>query len=128
MLTLVGSSKKESKSKMLVFGFVDNIQDLMAASDLLVGKGGGLTITESLCMGLPMVLVGALPGQETRNVSCMLSNGSARRAHSTTQAVSQIKEFISHPELLREYRLSAEKLGKPRAAYQIGELAQEVCH
>ncbi len=120
--------KKESKSKMLVFGFVDNIQELMSASDLLVGKGGGLTITESLCMGLPMVLVGALPGQETRNVSCMLSNGSARSARSATQAVSQIKEFISHGELLREYRLSAEKLGKPRAAFHVGDLAQEVCH
>jgi processive 1,2-diacylglycerol beta-glucosyltransferase len=120
--------KKASPSKLLVFGFVDNIQELMAASDLLVGKGGGLTITESLCMGLPMVLVGALPGQETRNVSCMLSNGSARRARSATQAVSQIKEFISHEELLREYRLSAEKNGKPRAAFHISDLAQEVCH
>lgn len=120
--------KKGSGPKILVFGFVDNIQELMSASDLLVGKGGGLTITESLCMGLPMVLVGALPGQETRNVSCMLSNGSARRARSATQAVSQIKEFISHGELLREYRLSAEKLGRPRAAFHIGDLAQEVCH
>ena len=126
--SLFDSLQKKASPKMKVFGFVDNIQELMAASDLVVGKGGGLTITESLCLGRPMVLLGALPGQETRNVSCMLSNGSARRAHSVSQAVFHIQEFMSNPELLREFRLAAEKYGRPKAASQISQIVYEACH
>ena len=50
-----------------VYGFVDNIDELMDAADLLITKPGGITSSEALNKGLPMILLKAIPGQEEDN-------------------------------------------------------------
>src|SRR5262249_38248921 len=54
-------------SRLVVYGFVEDIASLMAAADLFVGKSGGLTTAECLAMRLPMVVFDPIPGQEERN-------------------------------------------------------------
>ena len=61
------SDRAVDRPLLKVFGFVDHMQELMAASDLVIGKGGGLTITESFSQGKPIILFQSIPGQETRN-------------------------------------------------------------
>ena len=51
----------------------------MAAADLLVGKAGGLTSSEAMSRGLPMVLIEPIPGQEERNADHLLEAGAAIR-------------------------------------------------
>ena len=55
------------ESRVKVFGFVDNIRQLMGAADFLVTKAGGLTLREALAADLPVISFGSLPGQEARN-------------------------------------------------------------
>lgn len=102
-----------------VVGFVDNVQELMASSDLMIGKGGGLTVTESLCLGKPMILFGSVPGQETKNASSMSRQGVARVAHSLDEVVRFTVDLMSSPELLKECTSAALRLGRPKAAADI---------
>ncbi len=105
------------------YGFVDNIHELMAASDLIVGKGGGLTITESLCVGKPMVLFGAVPGQETRNVDQVVACGAAKRARSLNEVVEQVTAFRKDTRLYREASEAIEKIRCLNSAEKILRLA-----
>ena len=50
-----------------VYGYVDNMASLMLAADFIVCKAGGLIVSEALAAGLPLLLVEAIPGQETGN-------------------------------------------------------------
>ena len=54
--------------RLRVLGYRRDIPDLMAASDLLVTKGGGLSLTEALYVGVRTVVVPGLPGQEHANI------------------------------------------------------------
>jgi len=58
-----------------VEGFVNNMPEWMAAADVLVTKAGPGTITEGLLSGLPLVLIGKVPGQEDGNVDFVVGNG-----------------------------------------------------
>ena len=108
-----------------VFGFVDNIQELMAASNLVIGKGGGLTVSESLCLGKPLLLFGSVPGQETRNARSMARLGAARVAKSLKDVVRLTTDLMESPEILKECTSAALKLGRPQAAADIVRLGAE---
>jgi len=58
---------KQYPGRILAFGFTDQVHRLMACSDLVISKPGGLTASESLALGLPMILNTPIPGQEEGN-------------------------------------------------------------
>lgn len=53
-------------SNFHVLGWVDNIQEWMVASDVMISKPGGGTLTEGFACGLPMLAFNPLPGNEER--------------------------------------------------------------
>lgn len=116
-------SKYEGRPRLHFYGFVENIHELMTASDLIVGKGGGLTITESLCIGKPMVLFGAVPGQETRNVDQVVGCGAARAAGSLREVVEHVTVFRQDVRVYREAVTAIEKIRRPHSAREILRLA-----
>jgi processive 1,2-diacylglycerol beta-glucosyltransferase len=65
-----------------VLGFVDSNPELKAISDILITKPGGLTISEAMATGLPMIFYKSLPGQEEENSHYMTSRGIALNASS----------------------------------------------
>jgi processive 1,2-diacylglycerol beta-glucosyltransferase len=107
------------------YGFIDNIHELMAASDLVVGKGGGLTITESLCAGKPMVLFGAVPGQESRNVQQVVGYGAAANARSLKEVLEHVVSFRRDTQLYQRAVAAIEKIRRPNSAGEILRLALE---
>lgn len=108
--------KHRERLNIHLYGFVDNIHELMSAADLVVGKGGGLTITESLAMARPMVLVGAVPGQESRNVRVMVKKGAASRADSFLQVKAQISKYRDDGPFYAKTLAVIESTRRPRAA------------
>ncbi len=65
------------KHSTTVVGFVNNVSTVMDAADCIVTKPGGLTTSESLAKGLPMVIVNPIPGQEQRNTEFLVNHGAA---------------------------------------------------
>lgn len=57
-----------------ILGFTENFFQLMNVSDLLIGKAGGLTVSECLSLGLPMLVYRPLPGQEEANTDFLMQH------------------------------------------------------
>jgi processive 1,2-diacylglycerol beta-glucosyltransferase len=105
------------------FGFVSNMEELMEVSDLVIGKAGGLTVTECLVKEKPMILFGSVPGQETRNAGCVHQNGAGLAVSSVQEAVAAVLRFLESPLDLQKMRENVGKMAKPQAARDIAERA-----
>jgi 1,2-diacylglycerol 3-beta-galactosyltransferase len=101
-----------------VMGFVDNVDEWMAAADLLVTKAGPGTIAEALVVRVPMVLCGAVPGQEPANVRYAVESGAARWAPRPEDAAEAVHELLSDDGVLKQMSERARTAGNPHAAQQ----------
>lgn len=79
----------------LVLGFVDSMPELMRASDLVVTKAGPGAIAEALTTGLPLILTGYLPGQETPNVTFVTTNGIGVYAPRSEQLRAAVERMLA---------------------------------
>ena len=104
-----------------VIGFTKQIDTFMAAADLIVTKPGGLTASESLCRGLPMMIVDPIPGQETRNSDFLLENGAAVKINGLATISLKVESVLNDPEKLRRMGEFAFSLGRPDAASSVAE-------
>ena len=71
------ASHYQGSCKIYPYGFVHNVEVMMSASDCIVSKPGGLTVSEALAKNLPMLLFDPIPGHEERNVDFLVNNGMA---------------------------------------------------
>lgn len=110
--------------KTKVLGFVNNIHQFMASSDLMVGKAGGLTCAETMAMGLPLFIVDPLPGQEERNMEFMVATGAGVRVEERELA-GVVQEYLTQPGRLEEMSQAAAALGKPNAAHDAVNIMAE---
>lgn len=106
-----------------LLGFTDQIDELMAAADLLISKPGGLTTAEALARGLPLMVVNPIPGQESRNSDYLLENGAALKANNPPLLTYKLNTLLSHPRRLEQLRHNARRLGRPHAAFAVVEHA-----
>jgi processive 1,2-diacylglycerol beta-glucosyltransferase len=102
--------------RLFPMGFTRTIERAMAAADLAVTKPGGLTSSECLAMGLPMILVNHIPGQEERNADYLLENGAALKAYDAAGLLFRVKQLMADPGRLRALGDRARALGRPHAA------------
>jgi processive 1,2-diacylglycerol beta-glucosyltransferase len=102
-------------------GFTTEMDQYMAAADLLVGKAGGLTTSEALARGLPMALVEPIPGQEERNSDHLLEAGAAIRCNNLPAAAWKIAGLMDDTARLNRMREAARTMARPGAAAAIAE-------
>ncbi len=108
-----------------VFGYVDNIDELMTVSDLLVTKAGGVTVSEAFMKGLPMLVYGSIPGQEESNTEFVVGRGAALAVKTPAEASEALAGLLSHPDRLAELGRAAARLRRPDAArIVVAELAR----
>lgn len=96
-------------------GFTDKVERMMACADLVITKPGGLTTSECLAMGLPMIVNAPIPGQEERNADFLLEQGVALKAIDGVALAYRVKSLLDHPEQLAAMRARAQLLGRPQA-------------
>jgi processive 1,2-diacylglycerol beta-glucosyltransferase len=102
--------------RLVATGFTSRVASWMACADLLITKPGGLTVAESLAMGLPMIVHAAIPGQEERNADFLLEQGAALKATDSVTLEYRVRHLLAHPELLATMRRRALALGRGDAA------------
>ena len=105
--------------RVQVLGFTTAMDELMAAADLLVGKAGGLTSSEALARGLPLLIVNPTPGQEERNSDHLLEAGAAVRCNNLSTIGWKVEQLLGEPGRLERLREAARAAGRPRAALDI---------
>ncbi len=120
---------REATNSVWVFGFTREVDQLMAVSDLMVTKAGGLTISEALAMELPMLLYRPIPGQEVQNTAYLLKAHVAVLARTRKQVVERINRlFFVDPGKLERMRTHAKNIQKGTAAVDIARLLPKVEH
>jgi processive 1,2-diacylglycerol beta-glucosyltransferase len=109
---------QDRKHPTHVLGFCNNMHELMCASSLIVTKPGGLTTSEAMAIGRPLVILNPIPGQETANSDFLLERGAAIKLNRVEDLPFRIKELLSSKKLL-QMSAAAAALGKPNAAKDI---------
>lgn len=108
-------------SELRVFGFVNNIPEMMAAADLAVTKSGGLSSSECLAMGLPMLVPNPIPGQEERNADYLAEIGAGFKARGLGSFRYKLERMLHDANLREHMAENARRHGKPHAARTIIE-------
>jgi 1,2-diacylglycerol 3-beta-galactosyltransferase len=133
LLVVAGRNKKLQKKLELrdwevptrIFGFVDNMPELMGAADLLITKAGPGTINEAFISGIPLLLSGYIPGQESGNVRYVSDNRAGAYARTTWGIARQVRQWLEKEEMvLKELTSNAAMLARPDAALHI---ATDLC-
>ena len=120
---LLKSLKKLKTNKTLkVFGFVDNVSELMDAADCIITKPGGLSSSEALAKNIPMILTCPIPGHEDRNMQFLVNNGAGiaiSKIFGVEEAVYQLYHF---PDVAKKLSENAQSIAKPNATRDLVEL------
>jgi processive 1,2-diacylglycerol beta-glucosyltransferase len=109
------------RHQVLRIGFTSEMPDLLANADVLVGKAGGLTCSECLAMGCPMIVVGPTPDHEVQNVEWLLEHGAALISHHPALVDDKIEWLFSAVERWSALRRGAYALGRPEAAFDVAD-------
>jgi 1,2-diacylglycerol 3-beta-galactosyltransferase len=108
-----------------IYGFTNDMPDLMRAADIIVTKAGPGTITEALNAGLPVVLYSKIAGQEDGNVDFVVSEGAGVWAPKPQYVVRALTRWLSRPEEKRAAIEAARRAARPDAARRIAHLLVE---
>ena len=100
-------------------GYTHDMDEYMTASDLVLGKPGGLTTSEALSKGLVFVIVDPIPGQEERNSDHLLEQGVAIRCNNLPILSYKIDRLLEDPQRVSRMQASSKRLGRPSAAQEI---------
>ena len=110
---------------IVVLGFTDKMNDLLASVDILVSKPGGLTTTESLLKDLPMIVPYCIPGQEEENLDFLTNCGAALRATKKYKLPVLLKVLIDDTSRLDMLKKNIESIRKIDSAQSIANLVIE---
>ena len=102
-----------------VKGFTSNMHKWMAVSDLLISKAGGLTVTEAMASGLPMIIVRPTPGQEDGNANLLSNAEAAIHLKEISELGPTVASLFDEPDRLKAMGVNAKNLSKPGAADDI---------
>jgi processive 1,2-diacylglycerol beta-glucosyltransferase len=113
---LIKEKFSASRVTFINLGFTTLVDELMSASDILLGKPGGLTTSEALAKGLAFVIVNPIPGQEERNSDHLLEEGVAIRCNNLPVLAYKVDRLLDDTERFETMKANARRLGRPRSA------------
>lgn len=111
---------------ILILGFTDKMNDLLASVDILVSKPGGLTTTEALLKDLPMIIPYYIPGQEEENLDFLSNCGAALRPTKKFTLTVLLKVLIDDPTRLTMLKNNIKSIRKSDSAQNIANLVEEI--
>ena len=111
---------RDRKHPTHILGYATNMHELMAMATLIITKPGGLTTSEVLAMGKPIVIINPIPGQEAANSDFLLERGAAAKVNRVEDLPYRLEQLLGTRKL-GEMARAAKQLGRPNAARQICE-------
>ena len=113
---------RKYKKDIHLFGFVDNINELMSIATMIISKPGGVTTAEALALRLPMVIVKPIPGQEANNTDFLTRKQAAVKLDEPKKICSVVEELLSDKHKLERMRNAAAEIAKPNSSLDIAKL------
>lgn len=116
---LVKTTRTESNVKIL--SFTNQVPELMSVSDLVITKPGGLTTTESLASGLPLIIIDPLPGQEEENAEFIENSGAGIWVKDSDNIETILLNIFNNPDKLENMKSKAILIAKKNSTQNIVE-------
>ncbi|MBR3153267.1 MAG: glycosyltransferase [Clostridia bacterium] len=108
-----------AEDRVVVLDYTNKVPELMSISNMVITKPGGLTITESLVSGLPIIIINPIPGQEEENAEFLVKNKVAVWLKKDDNVARFLKNLYRHPEIIDEMRNNIPNLAKPNSTADI---------
>ncbi len=121
-LKALNKIKLPNKQRVKILPYVNNVNELMDVSSVIITKPGGMTTAESLVKGLPMIIVDPIPGQEARNTKLLLEKGIAVEIDNIDEVGMEINKILKNTQKIQAMKAAALKHGNPDAAINIAKL------
>ncbi len=131
IITIAGHNKKllktldklsnEYHDRIVSVGYTTEVEKYMAASDIVITKTGGMTSSECLAMGKPMIVINPIPGQEERNATYLLEHSAAVMAYDDAGLDYKLQNILTTPGQLSYMQSAARDISKPFAGFDIME-------
>lgn len=121
--TLVKETDSEDTVKVL--SYTNKVPELMSISDIVISKPGGLTTTESLASGLPIIVINPIPGQEEENAEFLEQNGVGIWLKKNDNIKEKLREILSSTEKIKEMKINARLLSKKNSTADICKILLE---
>ena len=120
--------EKNNLKNILNYGFVTNIHELMAVSDIMVGKLGGVGVTEAFNMGLPILCPSPAPFQEHDNGIYLSKLGCIINTNTNDECILALKEILEHPEKLGAMKQAVRQVARPHATTDLLAFMEKITY
>lgn len=114
-------NEKGNPQNVKLLEFTDKIPELMSIAKFIVSKTGGLTTTEALVTGTPMVIINPLPGQEIANTEFILEIDAGVYIKEKSDINPILNKLKNNPDKLKNMSQNAKLHSKPNATKIICE-------
>jgi processive 1,2-diacylglycerol beta-glucosyltransferase len=118
--------RADARVSLKPFGYTNEMDELMAAADLVLGKPGGLTTSEALAKGLVFVIVNPIPGQEERNSDHLLEAGVGIRCNNLPTLAYKLDRLLADEKRFARMQRNSRGMARPNAAKDIVRWVTEV--
>ena len=108
-----------SAENVKVLAYTNKVAELMSISDLVISKPGGLTTTESLASGLPIIVINPIPGQETENAEFLEEKNVGIWLRKKDNIEEKLYDIFNKPEVLQKMKINARLLAKKNSTADI---------
>lgn len=107
-----------------VFGWSDSMPELMAAADLLITRPGGVTTSEALASGLPLILAFPVPGMEERHLKFLVERKVGIAARAPEEIPALVSGLLDDPKQREAWSARGREMARPDAAYAVAQVAR----
>jgi len=118
----LSSTIKKFRKKIVLFGYANNVHELMEVSSLIITKPGGITTAEALAKNLPMLIIEPIPGQEANNTLYLTQKGAAIHVDNLKRINVIVEDLLLHPQKIDFLRQSVGLIRKPNASMDTAKL------
>lgn len=122
LLRWFNKNKTQFRKPIYPLGYINYVHKLMDFSDIIITKGGGITISEALVKGMAIIITNPIPGQEERNVDFLSHQGAIVKADVISDVVDNVKELLSNPKKMYELKEQAKAVSAIDSSLRITDL------
>ncbi len=119
LLAALSDLKGTTQTALHVLGPQPTLDPLIGTSELVVGKAGGLTVSEVIARGVPLIIPTPVPGQEQANADYVVEAGAGLCRDSAAGVADAVAALLHDDGRRRAMAAAARSIGRPDAASTI---------
>jgi len=114
--------KEKFKKPIFCFGYTEHVHKIMDFADIIITKGGGITVSESLAKGVALIIAHPIPGQEERNVRYLLDKNAVVKIDNEYQITDAVRDLLDNKKKMYSLKEHAKEISFIDSSLRVAEL------